>query len=174
MAFKQGTVSLSVLDLIAELASSEGGDARYAIELLWRAGKYADALQLPIVSPENVREAVASVYPVVRKDEVFSLGFHEKLFLLGVARYFRQTGSAYVSMGEAEEAYAVVCEEYGKKGLRHTQLWRYVRGLAASGIIETKRSGIGTRGKTTIISLPKVPAEDLERELVKFLSATRR
>lgn len=174
MAFKQNVVSPSVLDFVAELASSEGGDARYAIELLWRAGKYADTLQLPIVSPENVRAAAASVYPVVRKDEVFSLGFHEKLFLLGIARYFRQTGSAYVSMGDAEKAYAVVCEEYGKKGLRHTQLWKYVTGLAASGIIETKPSAIGQRGKTTIISLPKVPAEDLERELVKFLSAMRR
>jgi cell division control protein 6 len=174
MAFKQNAVSPSVLDFITELASSERGDARYAIELLWRAGKYADTLQLPIVSPENVRAAAASVYPVVRKDEVFSLGFHEKLFLLGIARYFRQTGSAYVSMGDAEKAYAVVCEEYGKKGLRHTQLWKYVTGLAASGIIETKPSAIGQRGKTTIISLPKVPAEDLERELVKFLSAMRR
>jgi len=174
MAFKQNAVSPSVLDFIAELASSERGDARYAIELLWRAGKYADTLQLPIVSPENVRAAAASVYPVVRKDEVFSLGFHEKLFLLGIARYFRQTGSAYVSMGDAEKAYAVVCEEYGKKGLRHTQLWKYVTSLAASGIIETKPSAIGQRGKTTIISLPKVPAEDLERELVKFLSAMRR
>ncbi len=174
MAFRQGTVSQSVMDFVAELAASEGGDARYAIELLWRAGKYADVSQLPMVSPENVRAAAASVYPVVRKDEVLSLGLHEKLFLLGVARYFKQTGLAYVSMGDAEEAYTIVCEEYGKKGLQHTQLWKYVKGLAASGIIETKLSGIGQRGKTTIIGLPKVPAEDLERELVKFLSATRR
>jgi len=174
MAFRQGTISSSVIDFTAELASSEGGNARYAIELLWRAGKYADALQLPMVSPESVRAAAASVYPVVRKDEVFSLGLHEKLFLLGVARYFRQTGSAYASMGDAEEAYAIVCEEYGQKRLQHTQLWKYVRDLAASGIIETKPSGTGQRGQTTIISLPKVPAEDLERELTKFLSTVRR
>ena len=174
MSFRQGTISSSVLDFTAELASSEGGNARYAIELLWRAGKYADALQLPMVSPESVRAAAASVYPVVRKDDVFSLGLHEKLFLLGVARYFRQTGSAYASMGDAEEAYAIVCEEYGQKRLQHTQLWKYVRDLAASGIIETKPSGTGQRGQTTIISLPKVPAEDLERELTKFLSTVRR
>ena len=174
MAFRQGTISSSVLDFTAELASSEGGNARYAIELLWRAGKYADALQLPMVSPESVRAAAASVYPVVRKDDVFSLGLHEKLFLLGVARYFKQTGSAYASMGDAEEAYAIVCEEYGQKRLQHTQLWKYVRDLAASGIIETQPSGTGQRGQTTIISLPKVPAEDLERELTKFLSTVRR
>jgi len=174
IAFRQGTVSSSVIDFTAELASSEGGNARYAIELLWRAGKYADSLQLPMVSPENVRAAAASVYPVVRKDDVFSLGLHEKLFLLGVARYFKQTGLAYVSMGDAEEAYAIVCEEFGQKRLQHTQLWKYVKDLAASGIIETKPSGTGQRGQTTIISLPKVPAEDLERELTKFLSAMRR
>lgn len=174
MAFREGTISSSVLEFTAELASSEGGNARYAIELLWRAGKYADALKLPTVSPENVRAAAASVYPVVRKDDVFSLGLHEKLFLLGVARYFKQSGSAYASMGDAEEAYAIVCEEYGQKRLQHTQLWKYVKDLAASGIIETKPSGTGQRGQTTIISLPKVPAEDLERELTKFLSTMRR
>jgi len=174
MAFRPSAVPSSVVDFVAELASSEGGDARYAIELLWRAGKHADILQLPAISPENVRTAAASVYPTVRKDEVLSLGVHEKLFLLGVARYFKQIGSAYVSVGAAEEAYAVVCEEYGRKRLRHTQLWKYMKDLAASGIIETKPSGTGQRGQTFMISLPKVPAEDLERELVKFLSVLRR
>jgi cell division control protein 6 len=174
MAFRDGIVSSSVLEFVAELASSEGGNARYGIELLWRAGKHADVQQLSMVTPEDVRAAVASVYPVIRKDEVFSLGLHEKLFLLGVARYFHQTGSAYILMGDAENAYTIVCEEYDVKCLGHTQLWKYVKDLAASGIVESKPSSTGQRGQTTIISLPKVPAEDLERELVKFLCKKRR
>ncbi|MDI6691359.1 MAG: AAA family ATPase, partial [Candidatus Bathyarchaeota archaeon] len=42
LAFKPLMVSEDSVDLIAELAHSEGGNARFAIELLWRAGKYAD------------------------------------------------------------------------------------------------------------------------------------
>jgi cell division control protein 6 len=169
LAFRNGTIFAPTVDLIAELASSEEGDARYAIELLWRAGKYADASQMREVSPECVRKAAVSIYPVVRKDMISSLGLHEKLFLLGVARRFRQAGAAYMSMGEAEEAYAVVCEEYGEKKRGHTQLWKYVKELSVAGIIETKASRVGQRGKTTLISLPRVPASDLEEELSKAL-----
>ena len=43
MAFELGAVPEDVVDLIAELAFSETGNARFGIELLWRAGKYADA-----------------------------------------------------------------------------------------------------------------------------------
>ncbi|MBC7130580.1 AAA family ATPase, partial [Candidatus Bathyarchaeota archaeon] len=58
LAFKPFTVSENAVHLIAELATSEGGNARFAIELLWRAGKYADADGLSTVTPECVRRAV--------------------------------------------------------------------------------------------------------------------
>jgi len=170
LAFRDGTVPAQTMGLIAELGNSEGGNARYSIELLWRAGKYADASEIREVSPECVRNAVVSVYPVVRRDMIPEFSLHEKLFLLGVARHFKQTESAYVSMGEAEEAYALVCEEYGETQRGHTQLWKYVQALSASGIIETMVSGVGQRGKTTLIGLSRVPASDLEQELVKVLS----
>jgi len=170
LAFMDGTVPPQTLSLIAELGDSEQGNARYSIELLWRAGKYADASQFREVTPECVRNAVASVYPVIRRDLIVELSLHEKLFLLGVARYFNQTDSAYVSMGDAEESYALACEEYDQKPRGHTQLWKYVKSLSTTGIIETMVSGVGQRGKTTMISLPRVPASDLEQEISKIMS----
>jgi cell division control protein 6 len=169
LAFRDGTVPTQTLALIAELGNSEGGNARYAIELLWRAGKYADTSEMRQVSPECVRKAVVSVYPVVRRDMIPAFSVHERLLLLGVARHFKHCDSAYMSMGEAEEAYALVCEEYEMKQRSHTQLWKYVKALSATGIIETLVSGVGQRGKTTLIRLSQVPASDLEKELVKFL-----
>jgi len=169
LAFREGTVPAQTMGLIAELGKSEGGNARYGIELLWRAGKYADASELREVSPECVRKAVVSVYPVVRRDMISTFSLHEKLFLLGVARHFKQSDSVYMSMGDAEEAYALVCEEHDEKRRGHTQLWKYAQALSAAGIIETVVSGVGQRGKTTLIGLPRVPASDLEQELVKLL-----
>jgi cell division control protein 6 len=170
LSFMDGTVPTQTLLLIAELGNSERGNARYSIELLWRAGKYADALEMREVTPECVRNAVASVYPVVRKDMIPGFSLHEKLFLLGVVRHFKQTDSAYISMGDAEEAYALVCEEYDETVRGHTQLWKYVQALSTAGIIETMVSGVGQRGKTTLIGLPRVPASHLEQEIVKILS----
>ena len=169
-AFNQDTIMPKTLSLIAENAATEG-DARYAIELLWRAGKYADVDNSREVLPEHVRKASQSVYPVVRKDSVSALSLHEKLFLLGVARRFRQSGAAYLSMGEAEDAYAVVCEEYGQDKRGHTQLWKYVQELSALEVIKTEPSSAGVRGKTTLISLPNVSAAELEQELSKSLGA---
>jgi cell division control protein 6 len=105
----------------------------------------------------------------VRKDTIAKLGLHEKLFLLGIARRFKLTDAAHISMGEAEEAYAIVCEEYGEKRRRHTQLWKYAKELSTLDIIETQPSSHGYRGKTTLISLPKIPASELERELSRIL-----
>ena len=121
------------------------------------------------VSPECIRRASSSVYPTVQKDAVFSLGLHEKLFLLGLARRFKHTTQAYVTMGEAEEAYRIVCEEYGEKPRRHTQLWKYVNDLSAADVVKSKVSSDGLRGKTTLIGLPYVSAEELERELSRRL-----
>jgi len=171
LAFRNGVVDEEVKDLVAEQAEKEGGNARYAIELLWRAGKYADASGLREVTADCVRRASSSVYPTVQKDAVFSLELHEKLFLLGLARRFKQTSATYITMGEAEEAYNIVCEEYGEKPRRHTQLWKYVNNLSASDVIRAKVSEGGVRGKTTLIGLPYVPADELERELSRRLKA---
>jgi cell division control protein 6 len=168
-AFNEAAVPPQTLDLVAEAAALEGGDARYAIELLWRAGKYADMERRREVLPEHVRKAASSVYPVVRREVVAELGMHEKLFLLGVARRFKVTDAAYISMGEAEEAYAVVCEEFGEKKRGHTQIWKYAKELSALNIIKTQLSGLGQRGKTTLISLPRIPASELEKELTRIL-----
>jgi cell division control protein 6 len=74
-------------------------------------------------------------------------------------------------MGEAEDAYAVVCEEYGQEKRGHTQLWKYMHELSTLDIIKTETSGTGQRGKTTLISLPKISAAELETELCKSLGA---
>jgi cell division control protein 6 len=167
MAFEPSTVPEDVVDLVAELAFSESGNARFAVELLWRAGKYADAEDAGEVEPECVRKAVSSITPL-RKSELSSLGLHEKLFLLGAARFFKEHPKAYASLSEIEGAYAVVCEEFDEQPHSHTQLWKYVQLLSALGILKTEIAEAGVRGRSTCVSLPSVSAYELE----KALSAT--
>jgi len=165
LAFKPLTVPEDTVSLIAELAFSENGNARFGIELLWRAGKYADAEDLDTVAPECVRNAVSSINAVIRKSDATSLSLHEKLLLLGIARFFKQHEKAYVSLAEAEQAYAVACEEFEVEPHSHTQLWKYLRTLSSLGMVETEVSGTGSRGRSTFVSLPRVPAYELEKQL---------
>jgi len=174
MAFEPSTIPEDVVDLVADLAVSESGNARFAIELLWRAGKYADAEDSDLVEPEYVRKAISSIAPVLRKSEIASLGFHEKLFLLGVARLFKESRRAYASLSEIEEVYAVVCEEFDEQPLSHIQLWKYVQLLSAMGIVKAEVTGAGIRGRSTRVSLSSVSASDLEKELITFVEKKER
>lgn len=169
LAFRSLAVSEDTLSLIAELAFSEGGNARFGIELLWRAGKYSDAEDFSIVTPECVRKASSSIYAVMRKSELTRLNFHEKLFLLGVARFFKGTQRAYGSLAEVEQVYAVVCEEFDVQPHSHTQLWKSLQVLSTLGMVQKKISSAGSRGRSTLIYLSRISAYELEKELTFLL-----
>jgi len=140
---------------------------------LWRAGKYADADDAGEVLPECVRMAVSSIIPMVQRSELSSLGRHEKLFLLGVARVFKQSEKAYASLVEVEKAYAVACEEYDEEPNSHTQVWKYAQFLSSLGVLKTEVATVG-RGRSTCVSLPSVPARELEKELIAALEKEKR
>jgi cell division control protein 6 len=163
LAFEPRTVEEEVVTLISEMAFKETGNARFGIELLWRAGKYADAKEAGNVEPECVRQAVSSIIPSIRRSELMELGLHERLFLLAVARYFKDNEKAYAPLSEVEKTYAVICEEFDEKPSSHTQVWNYVQFLSSMGILKNQVTTSG--GKSTQISLPSIPAIELEKEL---------
>ena len=173
MAFELGTVQEDVVDLISELAFTETGNARFGIELLWRAGKYADAADAGLVEPECVRMAVSSIIPGLRRSELVSLGLHEKLFLLAVARFFKENEQAYAPLTEVEKAYAIVCEEFGEEPNSHTQVWNYAQFLSSLGILKTVVATSTVRGRSTQVSLPSIPAFELEKELSASLEVEK-
>jgi cell division control protein 6 len=166
LAMHPGTVDDDLIDLIADIAS-EFGDARYAIELLEKAGMLADEERSEEVAAEHVRGAKSHVHPIDIEERLGLLDVPKKLVLLSIARKSRK--KAYITMGDAEEAYAVVCEEYGEKPRAHTQFWKYVKELDALGLVDTKLSGKGEVGKTTLISLPEIPAKVLADNLERSL-----
>jgi cell division control protein 6 len=171
ISFELGAIEEDVVNLIAELAFNETGNARFGIELLWRAGKYADARDAGLVEAECVRQAVSSIVPSMRRSDLSALGLHEKLFLLAVARFFKENEQAYASLVQLEKAYAVVCEEFGEKPYSHTQIWNYAQHLSQIDVIKVEVATQATRGRTTQVSLPSIPAVELEKELEAALNA---
>jgi cell division control protein 6 len=163
-----------VVSLTADLAQDESGNARFAIELLWRAGKYTDAEDSDVVTPEFVRKAVSNIIPSMPKSELERLGLHEKLFLLGAAEVFLENSEAYSTLSEIEKAYAVACEEFDEKAVSHTQVWKYLQTLSALGYLKTKVSGEGTRGRQTLVYLPYISAEELAKVLRAILTQEER
>ncbi len=169
LAFKEGTVPETVVNFVADMAAP-AGDARYAIELLWRAGKYADSEGAKELKPDHVRAAANSVYPILRTDYAQHLSLHEKLLLLSLARVLEKNSENYATMGEVEISYRMACEEFKEPHRAHTQVWKYVQNLAATGILSTQLSTTGYRGKTTLLGISTAPASAIRRWLESSLT----
>ena len=160
LAFHNNTVSLDSIDLIADIAS-EWGDARFAIELLWKSGMYADQQHVQLVVPEHVRAAKAETYSVVTESKIKNLGKHQLLTLMSIAKRLHREGTAYVNTGKVEKTYAITCEEYNEKPRAHTMFWNYLKEIENAGFITVKASGKGQLGTTQLISLPDIPVKIL-------------
>lgn len=160
LAFHNNTVSLDSIDLIADIAS-EWGDARFAIELLWKSGMCADQQHVQLVVPEHVRTAKAETYSVITESKIKNLGTHQLLTLMSIAKRLHREGTAYVNTGEVEKAYAITCEEYNEKPRAHTMFWNYLKEIENAGFINVKASGKGQLGTTQLISLPDIPVKIL-------------
>ena len=165
-AFNDGCLDESTMQLAADIAS-QFGDARYALDLVYRAGKLADASESSRILPEHVRSAKASLPPQFSKEELSYLSRHQRLILMSVSALLKKGDSSYVTIGEVEKSYSALCENMGVSPNHHTQVWSDVNELARKGIIETQLSGKGMRGRTTLIGLSLVSAKELIEELEK-------
>jgi len=166
LAFHDGAIDDDAITLIAEV-SSEWGDARFAIEILEKAGMLADEESAGKISVEHVRGAKAEAYSSITESKLAGLDKHQKLSLLGIARASR--GKAYVTTGEAESAYKVACEEHDEKPRAHTAFWGLMKDLDMLGVVSAKKSGPGISGKTTVITLLDIPAKVLEQRMRQML-----
>lgn len=168
LAFMQDVLMDDAIHLIADIAS-ERGDARYALDILWRAGKYAEAESASKVTPEHVRRAIASVYPTIRREHLEYLEQHSKIILLALARALDAEKSAYVTSSTLNDYYKMVCEENDLEPRSYTSFWEALQKLDDLGIIRIRVVSEGLKGRKSYISLPGIPTSILKRELEPLL-----
>jgi len=174
-AFHEGTVPTEVIKYIAELVGVDNGgsgNARLALEILMLAGNEADKEGSPVVTIEHVRKAYTHTNPdlsVLVNDVIKHLPLHELLLLLAAVRTLKHSNEPYVRIGMVEEEYRSLCEEYGEKPRRHTQIYEYVNDLKKRGIIEARLSGKGYRGKSTLIGISIGPLDALEKYIQEII-----
>lgn len=156
-AFHEGTVSKEVVRMVADLAAPLG-DARYALELLWRAGKYADLEGSDVVGLEHVRRAKADTHPEIRREGLYALTLHQRLLLLAISRFFKRVEKAYASPEEIWGEYKLVCEEYGVSAKE--KLGEDLEILDGQGLIVLKGGLVG---------LLDAPAYMMERAVEELL-----
>ena len=173
-AFFEGTVLVDTVKLISDFVA-DTGDARYALELLWLAGKYAEEENVIQISAEFVRRAANNLHPSFKREVLEELSLQQQLALLAIVYQLKVTQRAYVTMGDCLRMYNTLCEDYSVKPRSHTQFWNYIQSLVDfTGIVSkdvTTLSKVEERpGRTTLIRL-NVCTKDLEPILIKELES---
>jgi len=167
-AFHSEMIQMETLDLISDIAARRG-DARFALELLWYAGRIADKDSRGEVLPNHARKAKSEINPGIRKDVLQDLKKHELLSLLALSRRLKNSDKAFVLTGELEESYNIVCEEYEEESREHVQFLKYIDKLETLGIVDKEESRGGHRGQSQSISISDAPPDLMEREIEKIL-----
>ncbi len=178
-AFYENTIEDDVLHYIADIVGVDkggSGNARLALEILMLAGDVADQENSPKVTVDHVRRAYMKADPnllIMVNEYISHLNLHQLLLLLAVIRALRATSEPYVRIGLVEEEYHSICELYGEKPRKHTQVYEYVNDLKKRGIIEARVSGKGYRGKSTLIGINVGPLDALEKYVLELIEMKR-
>jgi len=164
--------SPEIMKTIAAIAHKQS-DARYAIELLWRAGKTAEGERSQEILYEHIRKAQISNFPV-KQSLITDLPLHQKLVLFTISQLLQQRNDeGYILSNEIKREYEITC---GLKGIiprKQTQFWIYIQELTNSGLITSKiinRHKNGkSQGRTAKISISDFPVGELTTFLDKIL-----
>ena len=164
-----------ILNMIADYygyTDTKGGDgsARKAILTLRMAAEIADAENSSRIEEKHVRDALsADAVSNIPLDIIRSLSLHELLILQSISDLLITKGG-WLTSGEVEEEYFHLSRNYGEEPRKHTQFYEYIKNLNNTGMVETRISGKGIRGKTTIMRLPlDIPAERLKEVIESIL-----
>ncbi|MHA2305904.1 MAG: Cdc6/Cdc18 family protein [Candidatus Hodarchaeales archaeon] len=158
------TFSIQIIKIVASLAY-EHGDARYAIELLWRSAKIAEQEKVRNIEIEHVRKAQVSVFPI-KQSMITELSPQMKYILRALAILLKnEKTQAFVTTTEVREKYEEICLQSKMKPRKQTQFWYYLQQLSKYGLISLKvhnRHQNGkSEGRVTSIGISNVPISDL-------------
>ncbi|MHA2298070.1 MAG: Cdc6/Cdc18 family protein [Candidatus Hodarchaeales archaeon] len=166
--FVENAIDSIAIQQIAKITESASGNARYGIELLWKAGKYADKFQRNHISYENVRAAAANTIPgYIDRETIASMDSGQKMLLLAIANTFSENAfdfSAPLSKIKAE--YREICKQFHVRPREKTQIWKYLNDLKKYGIINLQTINKGVKGRQSFVELPDAPVSILKDELL--------
>lgn len=164
VGFKEGVVDESAIRLIAAIASKEGGDARYALRLLKKAGELVEQGNGEMVLTANVEDAKRGVEEDVVFESLNTLPDHQQILLLAMAnlseneqRDLRGEKRTQFMSGEVYEEYKKVCFKAKEKPRSMRWVREYLNDLEMLGFISMQFSGKGNRGQTRFIELGEDP-----------------
>ncbi len=156
-AFVKGAVEEEAIKFLSEIYGHDkggSGNARAAIETLVVAGEIAEKQGAVMVTLEHAKEANGSINPEIPQilDNLVDADLHQLLILKALIQLVKRNKNDEVQMGALENEYQKLCANLGEEPRKHTQVYENIRRLRQYGVLNTRQSGKGMRGRTTLIS----------------------
>jgi len=164
-------VDKNIISQIALIAKEEKSNARYGLELLWKAGKHADQYQRKYISCEDVRIAASNtIAGYFDREVLITMDQGEKLLLYAIAQEFSSNINSYsIPLSNIKKTYTRICEEYRIKPREKTQVWKYLNNFKKLGMIQIQIVNKGVKGRHSMIKLPDIPSKLLQDELLPLI-----
>ncbi len=163
MAFMDGVLEKSALNLCAAMAGREHGDARRAIDLLRVAGEIAEREQTSSINEEHIRAAAQKIEENKEVVALQSYPLHEKLLVIAVMK------TSGLSTGEIYTSYKNVCKITRQKELTQRRITQMLSDIELSGIITGRIIHQGIHGRTKKFKLtisPEIIKETFKNEII--------
>ena len=175
--FKKDIVEDDVVHFIAAAAAKEGGDARFSLKILTRAGEISEERERQKVTVKEAEDALKLAENEIVYEVIATLPEHQKIVLYAVAMLTQSGGSykkltdgvdTYLFSGEVYHRYKSLSEGIHKEAKSERWYRKYLSELEMQGLIVSYESGKGIRGHTKLIKLlypTKKMCDVLEKEI---------
>jgi cell division control protein 6 len=157
LAFKEGTVSESIIALCATLGAQEHGDARRVLDLLRVSGEIADRNKEKELKEEHLYKAKQTIETDCISEAIRTLPHQSKMVILAIM--LRCCGTLQTTTGELYATYKALCCHAGLCILTQRRITDLITDLEGLGLIQTNVRSMGRGGRTRFIQAC-VPFDD--------------
>jgi cell division control protein 6 len=147
LAFNEGAISQSSINLCAAVAGKENGDARKAIDLLRVAAEIAERERATMVVEKHIREAQEKIEKDTNYEVIKNSTTHTKLVVLSILK--SQTGMT----GDVYDIYTSLCKIIEQEILTQRRITQIVSELDQLGLITSNVVSHGRYGRSQIIKI---------------------
>ncbi|MGN6351480.1 MAG: Cdc6/Cdc18 family protein [Candidatus Nitrosocosmicus sp.] len=147
LAFNDGAISQSSINLCAAVAGKENGDARKAIDLLRVAAEIAERERATMVIEKHIREAQEKIEKDTNLEVIKNSTTHTKLLVLSILK--SQTGMT----GDVYDIYISLCKTIEQEVLTQRRITQIISELDQLGLITSNVVSHGRYGRSQIIKI---------------------
>lgn len=161
ISLKENTISDDILEMVMEIVYKVG-DIRYGLNLLWKAGKFAESRNLKCLNSECIRFGNQDIMSFSTQDAIKFLSIQKLIFLLSIIKTLKKKEKSKISISEILNFYSILCENLGLSPRSYSQLWNYLNEFEKENIITLNVKSESIKGRKAFIEVQDIPLTKFE------------